>query len=171
MVSQHNFKLIFSSESLKADFPARLSRLLDLPVCKSDGLSEYVCRPCTRKVDALTAFRLLAKESYQCQGSKEQVPCRIPSSPVSSTGRRAPTPRKRTKDTSGTEASPHTVQSRPLTKRITVGTASKRLAFSPIQTSRHFLLTSVSTINQTKMPQQIKVPVLKLQLPGTLLWK
>ena len=39
-VSQRDFRMIFSSESLKADFPGRLSNLLDLPVSRSDGVSE-----------------------------------------------------------------------------------------------------------------------------------
>ncbi len=130
IVSQHNFRMVFSTECLKVDFAGRLSRLLDLPVLQSDGLSEYLCRSCLRKVDSLEAFKCLTRQSYQKQRLNKQ----IHSSPVSRAGK------KRPKDTSGNEASPHTVQSRPLAKRSTVGTAGKRLVFAPIQ-SRHSINT------------------------------
>ncbi len=104
IVSQRNFRMIFS---LKVDFAGRTSRLLDLPVHKSDGLSEYLCRPCLRKVDSLEAFKYHAQRSYQKQRSNEQ----IHPSPVSRASN------KRPKDASGNDASPHTVRSRPLAKR------------------------------------------------------
>ena len=79
------------------------SLALDLPVSDSDGLSKIVCLSCIKKIESIEVFRLLARRSYQKQVSKEQ----LPSSPVRSA------PKKRTKDTSGSDASPFTVSSRP----------------------------------------------------------
>ncbi len=47
--------------------------------------------------------------------------------------------RKRTKDTSGVEASPHTVHARPLAKRLTVGAPGRRLAFPTREKRRLYL--------------------------------
>ena len=40
---------LFSKESLQKNVPGRLSKLLDLPVSSSDGLSTYLCRSCVNK--------------------------------------------------------------------------------------------------------------------------
>ena len=116
------YKHLFSSKALKEDIPGRLSLALDLPVSDSDGLSKIVCLSCIKNIKSIEVFRLLARRSYQKQVSKEQ----LPSSPVRSA------PKKRTKDTSGSDASPFTVSSRPSAKS-TVGVRGKRLAFTPAQ--------------------------------------
>ena len=82
-------------------------------------------------MDSLETFRSLARESFQRQGSKEQAP----SSPVHSMSS-GQASRKRPKDTSGSEVSPHTVQSRPLSKRLTVGITGRRLALASAERSR-----------------------------------
>ena len=128
-IQNRRYKHLFSSKALKEDIPGRLSLALDLPVSDSDGLSKIVCLSCIKKIESIEVFRLLARRSYQKQVSKEQ----LPSSPVRSA------PKKRTKDTSGSDASPFTVSSRPSAKRSTIGVRGKRLAFTPAQ-SRKFLM-------------------------------
>ena len=109
-------------ESVQRCLPDRLGKLLELPVSECDGLSSYICRACTNKFQSLEsklkAFRSMAKCGFE-QGRNKASIC----SPMVSG-------RKRTKDTSGLEASPHTVHARPLAKRLTVGAPGRRLAFS-----------------------------------------
>ncbi len=116
----------YDKETINNCSALRLSTALDLPVCQSDSLSNVVCTPCIKKFEYLEAFRSLAKHNYQKQVSKEQFHPSIGSgsSPV------RPVHKNRTKDTSGTGASPCTVSSRLSAKRITLG---KRLAFTPVQ--------------------------------------
>ena len=120
---------LFSKEALQKNVPGRLSKLLDLPVSSSDGLSPYLCRSCANKFHTveskLESFRSLAKTGYEKGGQNRSV---FPSSSVS-----VQAPKKRTKDTSGEDASPHTVQARPLAKRFTIGVSGRRLAFSPCE--------------------------------------
>ena len=75
----------------------------------------------------LESFRSMAKAGYEKGRQESQVPifsfCGS-NPPLGSTAAR-----KRTKDTSGLEASPHTAQARPLAKRFTVGTPGGRLTF------------------------------------------
>ena len=90
---------------------------------RSDGLSLHICRACMNKFlsieSKLEAFRCIAKSGYEkshCQKASFSSP--------------RGAARKRIKDTSGVEASPHTVHSRPVAKRLTVGAPGRRLAFS-----------------------------------------
>ena len=103
------------------DVPDRLS--------SSDGLSSYLCRSCVNKFHTvelkLESLRSLAKAGYEKGGQCISVlPCSMVT--MQST-------KKRTKDTSGVDASPHTVQARPLAKRFTVGVHERRLAFPPCE--------------------------------------
>ena len=120
---------LFGNMGIKDQLPGRLSVALDLPVSPSDGLSNLVCISCINKVESLEAFRLLARQSYHKQLSKENLPPLLGGGTVVSPVR--PPSKKRTKDTSGTGASPFTVSSRPSAKRSTMGVGGRRLAFSP----------------------------------------
>ena len=108
---------LFSKESLQKNLPGRLSKLLELPVSSSDGLSAYLCRSCVNKFHTaeskLDSLRTLARAGYEKGGHNRSV---LPSSSVTEQAAK-----KRTKDTSGVDASPHTVQARPLAKRFTIG--------------------------------------------------
>ena len=44
--------VLFSKEGLEKDLPGRVSRVVDLPVFREDGLSPYSSRPCMRKFQA-----------------------------------------------------------------------------------------------------------------------
>ncbi len=99
---------LFTKRALQDELPGSLSNVLDLP------LSHFVCISCIYKVESLEAFRLLARQSYYKQLSKEQIP---PLLGYGSTG--SPAPKKRMKDTSGTGASPFTVSLRPSVPSLT----------------------------------------------------
>ena len=77
IVSQHNFRMVFSTECLKVDFAGRLSRLLDLPVLQSDGLSEYLCRSCLRKVDSLEALSVLHDRATRNNEADTLQSCKV----------------------------------------------------------------------------------------------
>ena len=94
----------FSPEMTKCNLASRMSKLLEVPICQEDTLSKFVCRSCKTKFisveSKLESLRTLAKSSYQVQSGPEQQ-----------------SSRKRTKDTSGDNASPSTVKARPASKR------------------------------------------------------
>ena len=122
---------LFSKEAIQRDLPGRLSNLLQLPVSDSDGLSSYLCRTCMSKFTTveskLESFRSMAKAGYEKGRQESQVPISSfcgSNPPLASTAAR-----KRTKDTSGLEASPHTARLGQLAKRFTVGTPGRRLTF------------------------------------------
>ena len=108
-----------------------LSKVLDLPVSSSDGLSPYLCRSCMNKFytvqSKLESLRTLAKVGYEKSGQFRSV---VPACSSVSTVQPS---KKRTKDTSGVDASPHTLKARPLAKRVTLGVPGRRLAFSPCE--------------------------------------
>ena len=60
---------LFSKDGLEKDLPGRVSRVVDLPVSREDGLSPHLCRPCMRKFQAAEAFRSLVRSSYEKQAS------------------------------------------------------------------------------------------------------
>ena len=94
---------------------------------RESGLSFHMCRSCMRKFQAAETFRSMAKSSYEKQGYNA-LPPPLHSPLVHGC-------RKRTKDTSGFEASPHTAQARPLAKRSTVAVGGRKLAFPPCENS------------------------------------
>lgn len=106
---------LFSSHSIKLRVAERLSRILSIPVIQDHSISNYICRSCNKKFLMAEAFVELARTSY----SKTGVP---PCLDVQTSACR-----KRTKETSGHEASPHTMQARPTAKHHTAG---RRLDFS-----------------------------------------
>ena len=129
-IQQSRYRKLFSVKAWQDDLPGRLSRLLDLPVSFSDGLSQAVCIVCIKKLESFEAFRSLARQSYQKQRYKEQ----LPSFPVSgSSSPVRPATKKMTKDTGGADASPFTAKSRPAAKRSNIGGRGKHLIFSPRQ--------------------------------------
>ena len=104
------------------------SVVIDLPVSSEDGLSPHLCRPCMRKFQSAETFRSMAKSSYEKQGYSRPTP------PLHSPGGHGY--KKRTKDTSGFEASPHTAQARSPAKRSTLVVGGRRLAFPPCESSK-----------------------------------
>ena len=100
---------LFSKKAIDSDLPERLSKALDLPVARNDVLSNYMCRTCDKRFLAVESFRSIAKCSYD----KYSKPIHSPKA--------FRIPIKRTKDTSGPGASPHTVRVRPVAKRLTCG--------------------------------------------------
>ena len=113
---------LFTKDGIEKDLPGRISRVVDLPVSKEDGLSPHLCRPCMRKFQTAETLRSMAKSSYEKQGYNKPAPLHSPEVHIS---------RKRMKDTSGFEASPHIAQARPLAKRSTLAVGGRRLAFTP----------------------------------------
>ena len=117
-----------TKDGLERGLPGRISAVIDLPVSKDDGLPPYLCRPCMRRFQAAETFRSTARSCYEKHGYNKAAP------PLHSP--RVGGSRKRTKDTSGFEASPHTAQARPFAKRSSLVLAGKRLAFPPRETSK-----------------------------------
>ena len=62
---------LFTKDGFDKDLPGRISRVVDLPVSKEDGLSPYLCRPCMRKFRTAETFGSMAKSSYDKQGYKK----------------------------------------------------------------------------------------------------
>ena len=124
---------LFSKDGLDKDLPGRISRVVDLPVSREDGLPSYLCRPCMRKFQTAETFRSFAKSSYEKQSYNKSAPPLCSPDPVVRCSR------KRTKDTSGFEASPHTAQVRPQAKRCTLAVGGRRLAFPPRENSKIIL--------------------------------
>ena len=60
--------VLFSKEGLEKDLPGRVSRVVELPVSREDGLSPHSCMPCMRKFQAAEVFRSLHRSSYEKQG-------------------------------------------------------------------------------------------------------
>lgn len=119
---------LFTQDGLDKDLPGRISRVIELPVSSEDGLSPHLCRPCMRKFQSAETFRSMAKSSYEKQGYSGPAP------PLHSP--RGHGYKKRMKDTSGFEASPHTAQARPPAKRSTLVVSGRRLAFPPRESSK-----------------------------------
>ena len=117
-----------ASHTLSSFVPGRISRVVDLPVSKEDGLSPHLCRPCMRKFQTAETLRSMAKSSYEKQGYNKVA------SPLCSVVVHGS--RKRMKDTSGFEASPHTAQARPQAKRCTLSVGGRRLAFPSRENSK-----------------------------------
>ena len=92
---------------MKCNLAVRMTKLLEIPISQEDKLSNFVCRSCKARFltveNKLDSMRTLAKSSYQAY----YPPVKQPSS----------TRIKRTKDTSGDNASPSTVKARPASKR------------------------------------------------------
>lgn len=133
---------LFTRDGLEKDLPGRISRVVDLPVSREDGLSPHLCRPCMRKFQTAEAFRSLAKSSYEKQGyNKAPLPPSMRSPGAHGS-------RNKTKNTRGFEASPHMVQARPLAKRSTAVVAGRRLAFPPSKNSKMsaFLLLKYTVV-------------------------
>ena len=98
---------LFSADSVKCNLAIRMTKLLEIPISQEDKLSNFVCRSCKARFltveNKLDSMRTLAKSSYQAY----YPPVEQPSSTCT----------KRTKDTSGDNASPSTVKARPASKR------------------------------------------------------
>ena len=128
---------------MEKNLPDRFSRLVQLPVSRNDGL--YMCY-CRRGVGKLNTVEKVTEEMKSLARTSYGLP--PTSTASSSTGRLpsvtvlggSPTSRtgswKRVKDTSGEEASPHTVQARPVTKRA-LGAQGRRLIYSTLGKDIH----------------------------------
>lgn len=110
---------LFSGEQKSSRFSDRLSKVLDIPVERDDGLSPYICRPCNRKFLSAEAFIALAKSNYDKSSRSQSGSHTQPAS-------------RRSKDTSGVGVSPDTHTARPSAKRQTIGVFGRRLTF-PVQ--------------------------------------
>ena len=127
-IKANRYRQLFATKAVYDDLPGRLSRIIGLPVSLADGLSSVICNPCIKKLESFEAFQSLARHSHQKQGYQEQIPplaapvCAPSSAPVKPA-------QKRTKDTSGTDASPFTMRSHPASKRITIGVGAKATGF------------------------------------------
>ena len=118
-------------DGLDKNLPERISRVVDLPVSREDDLSPYLWQTlyaCIRRVQAAETFRSMAKSNYEKQDYNKPPP------PLHSPLVRGP--RKRVKDTSGFEASPHTAQARPLHKRSTLAVSERKLTFPSHKNSK-----------------------------------
>ena len=132
-VSQRNFRMIFNSESLKADFPRRLSNLLDLPVSRSDGFSEMYVGLAQERPTLLRLLGPLLDRTIRFKASRNRSP------PIQLFVSQLDRLLERDPRTPGHRSLFTCTQSRLvlwLLKRITVGTA-KRLAFAPVERGRH----------------------------------
>ena len=115
LTRKHSIAL-FSRHSLASGFADRLSRVADVSVAADDGQSRFICRSCKQKFLSAESFRTTAKENYQ----KNNGPLELLLSDMG---------RKRTKDTSGPGASPHTSHCRPVVKRLNAERPGRRLTY------------------------------------------
>ena len=114
---------LFSRESLEARVAERLNKVIKVPVVQSDCVSNYMCRSCNKKFLMAESFMELAMTTYtKTRVSPDLELSRSNITQIQST-------RKRSKETSGDGASPHTHQVRPITKRHTSGVCGRRLDF------------------------------------------
>ncbi|KAL5517217.1 hypothetical protein EMCRGX_G002720 [Ephydatia muelleri] len=111
-----------SKESLASDLANRLSKVADVPVAPDDGLSRFICRSCKHKLVSGECFRTTARASYE--KNKDTL-----ISTGSAMDSQVQVTNKRTKDTSGPGASPHTRQCRPVAKRLTPEHPGRRLTY------------------------------------------
>ncbi|KAL5517815.1 hypothetical protein EMCRGX_G003436 [Ephydatia muelleri] len=102
----------------------RLSKVADVPVAPDDGLTKFICGICNRKLLSAESFIRTAKASYAKNKASPSG-----SGTSDTMGSQAQITRKRTKDTSGPEASPHTSQCRPVAKRLTPERPGRRLTY------------------------------------------
>ncbi len=112
------------------NLPERFNNLVQLSVSETDGLSLYYRKKCLGKmhtIERLTEeMKSLASSSYSKAGHES-----LPSSSFTGSPTTREKSRKRIKDTSGNEASPHTTQARPVAKRA-LGTHGRRLVYSSV---------------------------------------
>ena len=98
ILSKH-YTALFSAGSLSKRLPVRMARLFDVSVSEH-GLPSFICRGCLRQAEGLESkldgLRSQARESY----------------------RHLHTSRKRPKETSSLDVSPHTAHSRPPAKQF-----------------------------------------------------
>ena len=120
--SKHSFAL-FSSSSLKEDWPRRASELLQLSVTDEEGLPRHLCKNCKAKVmsveEKLQKIRMQAQHTLGLLEEKRSV-------------------RKRAKDTSSGIVSPHTVAVRPAchyqtSKLVAVHSTISANSFLPVR--------------------------------------
>eukprot|EP00731_Ephydatia_muelleri_P019665 Em0012g490a len=102
----------------------RLSKVADVPVAPDDSLTKFICGICNRKLLSAESFIRTAKASYAKNKASPSG-----SGTSDTMGSQAQITRKRTKDTSGPEASPHTNQCRPVAKRLTPERPGRRLTY------------------------------------------
>jgi len=115
--SKHSFAL-FSSSSLKEDWPRRASELLQLSVTDEEGLPRHLCKNCKAKVLSVEE-KLQAQHTLGLLEEKRSV-------------------RKRAKDTSSVIVSPHTVAVRPAchyqtSKLVAVHSTISANSFLPVR--------------------------------------
>ena len=102
VLSRTHYVALFSRESLASDLANRLSKVADVTVASEDGLSRFICIPCKNKLMSGEYFRTIAKATYE----KSKDPTLI----ASGSNSQVQVTNKRTKDSSGTGASPQTRQ-------------------------------------------------------------
>ena len=145
VVSPTHCVALFSRESLASDLADRLSKLADVPVAPDDGLSRFMCRSCKNKLVSAEYFRTTAKASYE--KNKDTL-----IATGSAMGSLVQVTNKRTKDTSGPGASPHTRQCRPVAKRPTPEHPGRRLTYpncDNCKTKHELLIVSFSNVTTT----------------------
>ena len=109
VLSRTHCVALFSRESLASDLANRLSKVADVPVASEE--SRFICIPCKNKLMSGEYFRTTAKATYEKNKSTTLV--------ASGSNSQVQVTNKRTKDSSGPEASPQTRQYRPAAKRLT----------------------------------------------------
>ena len=78
-VPRHRTIDLFGPKAVKEKLSRRICDLLDVPVSANDGLSQYICEKCKRKLDRLERaaeelndFRLQAHRTYQELGLRRR---------------------------------------------------------------------------------------------------
>ena len=135
VLSRTHYVALFSRESLASDLANRLSKVADVPVASEDGLSRFICIPCKNKLMSGEYFRTTAQAT--CEKSKD------PTLIASGSNSQVQVTNKRTKDSSGPGASPHTSQCRPAAKRLTPEHPGRRLTYPDCDSCKHELIVQV----------------------------
>mgnify|MGYP003417894509 CR=1 FL=1 len=137
VLSRTHYVALFSRESLASDLANRLSKVADVPVASEDGLSRFICIPCKNKLISGEYFRTTAKATYEKNKSTTLV--------ASGSNSQVQVTNKRTKDSSGPEASPQTRQYRPAAKRLTSEHPGRKLTYPDCDSckTKHELIVHV----------------------------
>ena len=85
---------LFSTKSLNSGLAERLSKVADVPVAPDDGLTQFICEICNRKLLSAESFIRTAKASYEKNKASPSG-----SDTGDTMGSQAQITRKRTKDT------------------------------------------------------------------------
>ena len=118
---------LFSHRGVQQRLPTRIASLLDVTIARDDGLPQYICEKCKRRLESLE------KAAEDLEAFREQAKACQRTLSIPAVG-----PLKRTKESSGAFTSPDTAKARSPAKRPVGPAGTKRmLYFGLCSTDKH----------------------------------